>query len=335
MVNSFLRKALVCLALLALPGCVVVGLPTVRPMTEKVVGGEGKAKVLLLDISGVIRDSRGRGRPFRTESNLTARVKEALTRASADPQVRALVLRINSPGGDVTTTDIIHHEIAEFKKEADVPVVAELMDVAASGGYYIASSADLIVANPTTVTGSIGVVAYGVDASGLLAKVGISSRAIKSGRMKDMGSPLRAMTDEERRVVQSIIDSMYERFIEVVMEGRGGKLTTEELLAAADGRVYTAGQALDLKLIDRIGYLDEAIDAAKELAGVEEARVVTYARPSAYRHNIYSAAAASAGAEGAGGGGLFGAPATVNLLNIDAGPVASRFGLNFMYVWLP
>lgn len=316
------------LAVVFVPGCVFITLPTVQPLTEKIIGGEGRDKVLLMDISGIITDKADQSRltGFRTTPNLTARIKEELTKASKDELVGAVVLRINSPGGNVTTCDVIVHEIRKFKKEKNIPVVAELMDVAASGGYYIASAADVIVAHPTTVTGSIGVVAYNVDATGLLNKIGISNQTIKSGDKKDMGSPLRSMTDEERRIIQSVIDAMYERFLDVVIDGRGPLITREELRRAADGRIYTSGQALDMKLIDRIGYLDDAVELAREKAGLEEATIVTYAHPSDYRNNIYSAFTPSAGA---------GMPSTVNLINIDAAPLTDRLGLSFMYIWLP
>lgn len=316
------------LVALFLGGCVFVTLPGVKPLTEKVIGGEGREKVLLVDISGIIRDKAEKEVVgIKIEPNLTARVREELDKAAEDDRVRAVVLRINSPGGAVTTSDIIVHEIREFKKKRNVPVVAELMDLATSGGYYVATAADEIIAHPTTVTGSIGVVAYSVDASGLLSKIGVAGTAIKSGDKKDMGSPLRSMTPEEREIIQGIIDSMYERFLDTIMVAREGRITRGELREAADGRVMDAQEALRLKLIDRIGYMDEAVEAAKELAGLEEATVVTYAPPTEYRNNVYSTSTATARA------GLF--PSTVNLVNIDAGPLSERYGMSFMYLWMP
>ena len=306
---------------IVLSGCISINLPSVQPLAEKVVAGEGKAKILLVDISGIIKDEENANvLGLQGSPNLTARVREELDLASKDDAVKAVVLRINTPGGSVTTSDIISHEIESFKKKRKVPVVAELMDVAASGGYYIASSADRIIAHPTTVTGSIGVIAISVSASGLMEKIGITNQTIKSGPLKDIGSPLKTMTEEERRILQSVIDGMYDRFIDRVMTGRPDSFTLDELRKIADGRVYTASQAKDLKLIDSIGYLDDAIDWAKQASGVKEARVVTYAQPRAYRNNIYSRAES--------------APSGINLINIDAGiPKAS--GMEFMYIWLP
>lgn len=305
---------------LFLGGCVMISLPTAEPLTEKVIGGKGASKILLIDISGIITDSDRDKGLFSTKQNMTARIKEELDKASEDDDVKAVVLRIDSPGGAVTTSDIIAHEIKKFKDKKKVPVIAELMDVAASGGYYIAAASDRIIAHPTTVTGSIGVVAFSVNASGLLEKIGIANQTIKSGDKKDIGSPLRPMTADEKAILQSIIDDLYERFLDVVMDGRKDSFTREELRKIADGRVFTARQALDLKLIDEIGYLDDAVDAAKAKADVKEARVVTYAHPRSYRNNIYSH--------------LEDLPMTVNLVNIDAGSFTGRLGVSFMYLWM-
>ncbi len=306
-----------------LAGCVVVPLPGVEPLEEKVISGTGRDKILMLDISGVLRDRRGKNiLGTETSRTMTARVREELEMARGDGRIKALLLRINTPGGHVTTADIIYHEIEAYKKETGVPVVAELMEVAASGGYYIASAADVIVAQPTGITGSIGVVAYKLNAEGLLDKIGISDRTIKSGEKKDMGSPLREMTGEEREIFQSIIDELYERFLTVVYNGRKGAIEMDRLREMSDGRVYTAKQALELGLVDRTGYMEDAVGAAMELAGLKEARVVTYAAGDEYRANIYSGAAGRA-------------PQVVNLLNIDASLVGGLGGVEFMYLWKP
>jgi len=308
-------------SLFVFTGCVFINLPRVQPLVEKVVDGEGKPKVLIIDVSGIITESdEANLLGIETSPNLTARIKEELKLATSDDLVKAVVLRINSPGGSVTTCDIITHEIKEFKKKKKIPVVAELMDVAASGGYYIAASADRIIAHPTTVTGSIGVIAYNLNASGLMQKIGITDQTVKSGDKKDIGSPLRPMTGAEKEILQSVLNGMYERFLDVILEGRKG-LSREELSNAADGRVYSAPQALKLKLIDSIGYLDDAIEEAKGEAGIKEASIITYSAPRAYKNNIYS-----------GPGPV--APPSFNIINLDPG-FSKRFGLSFMYVWMP
>lgn len=305
-----------------LTGCVFVNLPAVQPLVEKNIGGKGADKILLVDISGVITDEGDKNLlGSETGVNITARVREELSMAAEDRSIKAVVLRINSPGGAVTTCDIISHELAAFKKKRNIPVVAELMDVAASGGYYIAVSADRIIAHPMTVTGSIGVVAYSVNASGLMEKLGVADQTIKSGANKDIGSPLRPMSADEREILQSVINEMYERFLDRITEGRPG-MNKDELRALADGRIYTAGQALKLGLIDSIGYLDDAIEAAKAAAGIKDATVVTYAARSDYRNNIYSAMSPEP-------------PASASLVNIDAGFLKHSFGMSFMYLWMP
>jgi protease-4 len=319
-----MKKILLPLVIIAIfiNGCISLPVPSVRPLTERFLGGEGKDKILVIDISGIIYDKeKGDILGLRKEPRITARIKEELDRAAKDKRVKAIILRINSPGGDVTTCDIIRHELERFKEKRDIPIVAQLMGVAASGGYYIASSADRLVAHPTTVTGGIGVVAYKLNASGLMEKIGISNETIKSGEKKDIGSPLRPMTDEEREILQGIIDKMFVRFMEVIKEARPG-IEGEAMGEIADGRVFTATRALELKLIDRTGYMDDAIELAKEEAGIEEARIVTYARPSSYRANIYSRSDNNG-------------PTSINLFNIDDKGISRFFNLSFMYLWMP
>lgn len=305
-----------------LSGCVFISLPGVEPLKEKTVSGVGVDKVLVIDVSGMITDDEDKNMlGAATAPGITARIKEELNLALEDRHVKAVVLRINTPGGAVTTCDIISHEISVFKKKKNIPIIAEMMDVAASGGYYIAVSADKIIAHPTTVTGSIGVVAYNVNASGLMEKIGLTDQTIKSGDKKDMGSPFRPMTEEDKRILKTVIDGLYDRFLDVILEGRKGSgFTKAELRKIADGRIFSATQALELKLIDSIGYLDDAIDAAKKAAGIKEARVITYSSASSYRNNVYST--------------VGGAP-TVNLVYIDAGSLMKRFGMRFVYMWMP
>lgn len=319
---------------LLLNGCVYVSIPfpEAEPLAEKVIGGHGPDKVLVVDLSGVISDDEVESfAGINTEQNITARVKEELDLAYADKAVKAVVLRINTPGGSVTTCDIITHEIAEFKKDKKIPIVAELMDTAASGGYYIAVTADKIIAHPTTVTGSIGVIAYNVNAAGLLEKIGVVDATIKSGDKKDIGSPLRPMTKDDKAILQSIINELYDKFIDTIMEGRkSAGLTREALLKLADGRIYTANQAKEAKLIDSIGYLDNAIDEAKEAAGLKgkDATIITYAQRSNYKSNIYSKAYAKAVESKPAGN-------QVNIVNIDARSLTRRVGASFMFLWTP
>ncbi|HJR01978.1 MAG TPA: signal peptide peptidase SppA [Methylomirabilota bacterium] len=278
-------------SLLCLSGCSLITLdfqPKIRPLEEETVEGKGSSKILLLDLSGVLSEdlpSFSIGAP-PPRVPLLARVREELRKAEEDERVKALIVRINSPGGTITASDILYHELQAFKTRKKVPVIAVIMDVGASGGYYAALAADTIVVNPTTITGSIGVVMITVNAQGLLEKIGVAPLAIKSGPMKDAGSPFRSLTEPERAVFQGIIDDMYGRFVGLIVQSR--RMPEERVRGLADGRVYTADQALRLGLVDRIGYLEDVVALAKERAGLDQAKVVMYHRPKEYRANIYS-----------------------------------------------
>ncbi len=313
------------LCLLFSSGCSFISVslvPPVAPLKETAIMGKGKDKILVVDISGIISEEEKRGiAGLSGEPDMVARIKEELKKAAKDKRIKAVILRINSPGGTVTASDMIYHEIEQFKKNTGTKVVACIMDLGASGGYYIAVSADKIIAHPTTVTGSIGVIMLNLNLEGLLQKVGIKDTTIKSGEHKDMGSPLRTMTDEERKIFQGVMDNMYERFLSVIAENRK-ELTPEKLKSLADGRIYTARQALEYGLIDQIGYLDEAIELAKKESGLTKARVVIYHRPGTYKNNIYSQLSSPG----------FG---TINLLNIDLKTFVRSGTPSFMYLWAP
>jgi len=283
------RRALAVLLVVFLAGCVTVKVDLFeepKPLKEKVVSGAGGDKILLLDISGLIVETRHRSLLGLGAVTTPGYVKEVLDKAAKDKRIKALVLRINSPGGTVSASDIIHHELLAFKKETGVPVVACLMGLATSGGYYLAQAGDAIVAHPSGITGSIGVLAMKLNIKGLMDKVGVDSEMVKSGHWKDFWSPFRPATPEEKQMMQVVIDSYYRGFVGVVAQGR--KMNPQEVRRVADGRIFTAPQAKDLGLVDSLGYLDDAIKIAQKQAGLEEARVVRYHRPGSYRPNIYS-----------------------------------------------
>lgn len=292
--------------------------PGPGPLQETVVSGKGDGKVLLVEISGMISSQDGDG--LMQAPNLVASIKEQLTRAQQDDKVKAVVLRINTPGGTVTASDIIHHELKQFKAARKVPIVASIMDVGASGGYYIAASADTVMAHPSSVTGSIGVIMMTVNARGLLEKVGVEATAVTSGPRKDMGSPFRTMTPEERAIFQGLIDSFYQRFLTVVQDGRP-QLEMEQIKKLADGRIYTGEQAKAAGLVDEIGYLEDAVEAAKKRAGLAEAKVVMYRRPGEYSNNVYSKLVAPGPLAGLG---------QLDLMSMIRGGSPQ-----FMYLWMP
>lgn len=196
-------------------------------------------------------------------------IVDLIEQAQASDDVKALLLRVDSPGGGVVASDEIYHALTEFEK----PMVVSMGTVAASGGYYISAPADVIFATPHTLTGSIGVISSFINAEDLLADVGVDVVALTTGEFKDTGSLYRELTDEERAYWQAIIDQSYDGFVEIVAEGRG--LSVEEVRTLADGRVYTGQEALELGLVDEIGYFDDAVDRAADLGGIiGEARVI-------------------------------------------------------------
>jgi protease-4 len=244
-------------------------------------------KVLMIDIDGTISSALETGLLAR-EKSVVARVSERLERAAADPLIKAVILRLDTPGGEVTASDIIYNEVLRFKERTGRPVIGLMMSVAASGGYYIASACDLIVAHPSTLTGSIGVISIFPSVESLMSKVGVKVNVIKSGPAKDSGSPFRDMTEDEKKMFQGIIDEYYEGFLAVVAKGRKGKIPAESLRTIADGRVYTAPQALKLGLIDGVGYFDDAFGKARDLASIERAKLVSYTYFPKTMTNVYA-----------------------------------------------
>ncbi|HYS43382.1 MAG TPA: signal peptide peptidase SppA [Geobacteraceae bacterium] len=279
------------IAVVLLNGCSfnVPLLSAPKPLKEKVVEGEGRKKILILDVTGVISErEKAGGLLARGSSSMVDLTREALKKAEEDDDLAAVIVRINSPGGTVTASDIIRHDIQAFKERKKVPVYACIMSIGASGAYYIATAADQIVAHPTAITGSIGVLLLKFNVEGLLEKVGVREQTIKSGDKKDILSPFRAATPEEQRLVQVVIDQLYQRFLDVIVARPHNTLSREELKLLADGRIYTASQALAAKLIDKTGYMDDVIADLKKQIGVEKARVVIYYRPGSYKGSIYA-----------------------------------------------
>ncbi len=190
-----------------------------------------------------------------------------LKRYGDNPSVKAIVLRIDSPGGGVVPSQEIHDAVQRIRTKNNKAVIASMGSVAASGGYYIAAATDRIVANPGTLTGSIGVIMETANVEGLLQKIGVEGVVIKSGKYKDVGSPLRKMTDEERRLLQAVMDDVHQQFIEAVAAGRALEVT--DVQALADGRIFTGRQAKEARLVDELGDLEDAIQLAADVVGIE------------------------------------------------------------------
>ena len=208
-------------------------------------------KVAVIDIAGIVSKS-------------DATIKRIHTYRD-DPSVKAIVLRIDSPGGSVAPVQEIFTELEKIKK----PIVASMGGSAASGGYYIACAADTIVANPGTLTGSIGVIMQFTRMKGLYDKIGLEHQVVKSGQFKDTGSPFRELTEQERAVLQATVDDVYNQFVDTISKARGNLLTRAEVVELADGRIFSGKQALEAKLIDQLGNLPDAIKIAAELAGID------------------------------------------------------------------
>ena len=215
-------------------------------------------KIAIVEIKGVITQSSG--------------IIEELQLYLEDEGVKAIILRIDSPGGGVGPAQEIHREISKIKSKKKV--VTSMGSVAASGGYYIACVSDLIVANPGTITGSIGVIMQFSNLEELLKKIGIKGVVLKSGEHKDIGSPFREMTPEEKKIMQEVLDNVHQQFIQAVAEGR--KLDYSKVVQIADGRILTGEQAKNLGLVDKMGNLQDTIDITAKMVGIEGKPNVLY-----------------------------------------------------------
>ena len=243
------------------------------PFEEVAVQGEGADKIALIDVQGEIV---GTDEEALAEGASAEELRAQLRQAARDDGVKAVILRLNTPGGSVVASDEIYREVLELRRSGK-PVVASMGEVAASGGYFVSAAADRVVANPSTITGSIGVILVLLNLQGATGKLGIEPVVFISGRLKDIGSPFRDMTEEERQILQRLLDESYERFVEVVAEGR--HMSELEVRELADGRPISGYQALRAGLVDRLGDLDTAVEVARELAGLDVATVVQYERP--------------------------------------------------------
>lgn len=292
-----------------------------EPLKEYTLKGRDRGKVLVIPVTGFISDTPRKGL-LGDRAGMVEDVVSQLRKAEKDKQIKAVVLEINSPGGSTTGSDILYHEIVGFKERSGAKIVAALMDVAASGGYYIALPADAILAHPTTITGSVGVIFVTPKVAGLMDKLGVTVEVNKSGREKDMGSPFRPSTPEEQRVLQDLTDRMGKRFIDLVAKHR-----TEDrqiLNNVATARIYPASEALQLKLIDRIGYLDDAISEAKNRAALpEDAKVVVYRRSRYPDDNLYNTSISSQHV------------ASNSLVDLGLPEIIPDLQPGFYYLWAP
>jgi protease IV len=336
-----LLGAVVCGVLaMSLAGCgvttFVVGLaPGDQELTSTVVETDGswvKDRVAMVDLSGLIFNGRKPGL-LSEGDNPVSDLTEKLEEARNDERVKAVILRINSPGGTVTASDAMYREVRRFREGCNKPVVALIMDVGASGGYYVACAADKIVAYPTSITGSIGVIVQTISVKDGLSRIGIHAEAITSGPNKETGSPLTDMTDSQRQVLRGLVDDFYRQFSGIVKERRPA-IPADKFAMVTDGRVVSGAQAVGLGLIDVTGDLRSTFELAKQMAGIPKAKLIVYHRPLAYIGSPY--AASPVGAPGySNGGGASAGGTQINIAQFNLADSLQWSTAGFYYLWDP
>lgn len=248
-------------------------------LEEKVVEeGSAKQKIVKLSVDGTIMNTGESGLLATTSGYNHQQFLKQLDTIEKDPTVKGILLEVNSPGGGVYESAEIARQFDEIKAKRKIPLYVAMKNTAASGGYYISAGADKIFATPETVTGSIGVIMSNMNVTGLMEKLGIKDATYKSGALKDMGSPTHEPSEEEKQVLQTYIDSSYNRFVDVVAKGR--KMDKEKVKKIADGRIYDGTQAKENGLVDALGYPDEALTALKKDKKLNDAQVIEYATSS-------------------------------------------------------
>jgi protease-4 len=316
---------LIGVAALVLSGCAA---PKIKlfsdasfPLQEYTLQGTAKEKILLINIRGII-STQPQEKMLRTLPSMVEEIVSQLQLAGKDPDIKAVLLKIESPGGSTTASDILYHEIMAYKERTHVKITAAMMGVVASGGYYISLPADYILAHPTTITGSIGVILIQPKVFGLMEKVGLAVETNKFGANKDMGSPFRPATTDEKAIFQGITDGLGQRFLDLVAKHR--HLEPHALANAATARVYLADEALQLRLVDGIGYLNDAIKQTQKLAGLSaEARVVTYRRSEYPDDNLYNTSTTQWDGNGKA------------LFNLGLPETLTSLPTGFYYLWAP
>jgi protease-4 len=291
---------------------------TIDPLKEFTLEGSGTDKILLIPVNGLISDRPKKGL-IHTSASLVEQIVSQINKAEKDKQIKAVLFKINSPGGTITASDLLYHEISLFKERTGTKITVSMMDVATSGAYYISLPADLIMAHPTTVTGSVGVIYLQPKVGGLMDKIGLSVDVKKYGKNKDMGSPFRDSSEEEQKLMQKAVNDFGERFIRLVQKHR--KPERQALSEISTARVFLAEEALKLGLVDKIGYLSDAVKESKMLAGIsKDARVVVYRRNEFPEDNYYNTA------------GIASEDLNISVINIEL-PESLSLKTGFYYLW--
>jgi protease-4 len=326
----------VCMFLLALtpllggcgfPSFLLTPVSNTNKLEEHVVQpGKSGDKIAIIEVEGMLANMKSGGFLQATE-NPVSRFTQQMRAASRDNSVKAVVLRVNSPGGTVTASDTMYQLVKDFRRQTHKPVVASTQEVCASGAYYVSCAADTIVAHPTSVVGSIGVLFSTMEFEGALGKMGIRAESIKSGPLKDMGSPFKSLARNERAVMQEMVDEYFQRFIGIVTADRPVKEPQPTLPLAADyagifsGRVFSGERAVELGLVDQTGRLEDAIKVARKLAKAPGAKVIMYRRPYAYGGSIYASTETP--------------PPTAGTLKLELPESRAFLPGGFYYLWQP
>ncbi len=288
------------------------------PLREYTLEGSGTEKILLISVQGTISDVPQKGL-VRSAPSMVQQVVSQLKKAEKDDRIRAVLFRVNSPGGTIVASDVLYHEISSYREKTGAKIVVSMLDVAASGAYYMSLPADMIMAHPTTITGSVGVIFLRPKVRALMDKIGLGVDVIKFGKNKDMGSPFRDSTEEEQKIMQKAVNDFGARFIRLVQKHR--KLQDPALGEISTARVCTADEALKWGLVDKIGYLNDAVKEAKTLAGLaDDARLVVYRRAKYSDDNYYNVTGATLEDE------------QVPIVNI-ALPESFNLHAGFYYLW--
>lgn len=294
---------------------------TTAPLQEFTLEGAGKDKILLLPVSGILSDEPRR-QTFGSRPSMVQEIVAHLKKAEQDPHIKAILLKVNSPGGTTTASDILYHEILNFKKKTGAKVIVSMMNIAASGGYYISLPADMIVAHPTTITGSVGVIFMRPGVTGLMEKIGVKMEVNKSGENKDMMSPFRKPTRAERKMMQQLTDDLAGRFISLVKKHRN--IEKRNIDAVRSARVFLAEDALKKGMIDQIGYLSDAVTAAKKASGLDpNAPIVVYRRSQYNNDNFYNTSTTQA------------QTGNQSLVDLGLPRVTPNLNPGFYYIWSP
>lgn len=285
-------------------------------------------KIAVISLHGLLTNMKSTSL-LSQGNNAVSDMRESLDAIARDPSIKAVLLRINSPGGTVTASDMMYKDLLAFKARTHKPVVTVMLDVCASGGYYVSCASDYRVCYPTTITGSIGVIIETLNLNGTLQKLGASSESVKSGPNKDMGSPFKpastqpghALDPNDRQLLQGIVNQFYAGFQSIV-RASPNHISETDWPMVTDGRVFTGVDAAKLGLVDEVGTVDTAIAKAKELAHIQHAKLIMFTRHDESKGSIYAANP--------------GTPQpTMNMfnLNLDLGDLIPRGQSQFLYMW--